>query len=218
MSFSIPFLDEGTARKIEPGAASIARRFEAMHDLAAAGLRVGIGVAPIIPGLNDRDVPHLLRRAKESGASFAYRQLLRLPGSVREVFLHRLQQELPDSAARIENRIRETRGGELSDDRFGRRFNGTGRYWDAIDMLWDVWLKRTGLGDLDRAYEEKAAADQVAAQHAALEPAAGTLFEDAPPAGETAAQATPTPQAPASPRGAARRRARRSPGQLELPW
>jgi DNA repair photolyase len=149
VSMSIPFLDEETSRRVEPGAPTVARRFEAIRDLAAAGVRVGIGVAPIIPGLNDRDVPHLLERAKESGASFAFRTLLRLPGSVREVFLHRIRETMPGAARRIENRIRDVRGGELSDERFGRRFRGTGRYWEAIDTLWDLWLRRTGLDDME---------------------------------------------------------------------
>ena len=153
---SIPFLDEGVTRKIEPGAPSVARRFETMRDLADAGIPVGIGVAPLIPGLNDRDVPHLLRRAKENGASFAFRTVLRLPGSVRDVFLHRIAQELPDAAARIENRIRDVRGGALSEARFGRRFEGTGTYWQAVDTLWNLWRRKTGLDD----YEASRAAQE----------------------------------------------------------
>lgn len=149
VSFSIPFLDEETTRRLEPGAPSVARRFEAMRVLADAGVRVGIGIAPIIPALNDRDVPHLLRRAREHGATFAFRSMLRLPGSVREVFLRRIAEEMPDRAARIENRIREVRGGELSDERFGRRFEGQGTYWEAVDTLWRMWLRRTGLDDLE---------------------------------------------------------------------
>lgn len=215
VSFSIPFLDEATARKIEPGAASIARRFEAMRDLAEAGLRVGIGVAPIIPGLNDRDVPHLLRRAKENGATFAFRQLLRLPGSVRDVFLHRLQQELPDSAGRIENRIRETRGGELSEERFGRRFRGTGRYWDAIDTLWDLWLKRTGLGDFDVKREaEEAAAVAVTA----LEATDGSESATSGATDDSEAARSEGAGGPAIPPSTPRRRSRAPTSQLDLPW
>jgi DNA repair photolyase len=174
VAFSLPFLDEGVSRRIEPGAPTVARRFEAMRELAAAGVRVGIAVAPIIPGLNDRDVPGLLRRAKENGASFAFRSLLRLPGSVREVFLRRLAQEMPESAARIENRIREVRGGELSEARFGRRFRGTGRYWEAIDTLWDLWLKRSGLRDLERE-DAPAAAPAPASRRAPPMPRAAQL-------------------------------------------
>ena len=68
-----------------------------MRKLSEAGVRVGVGIAPIIPGLNDRDIPELLMRAKESGAAFAFRTLLRLPGSVRAVFLRRLAEEYFES-------------------------------------------------------------------------------------------------------------------------
>jgi DNA repair photolyase len=77
VSISIPFASDEMARRIEPSAPSIKRRFDAVRQLAAAGVRVGVGVAPIIPGLNDREVPEILTRAKENGAGFAFRTLLR---------------------------------------------------------------------------------------------------------------------------------------------
>jgi DNA repair photolyase len=137
------------ARKIEPSAPSVNRRFETIRELAEAGIRVGIGVAPIIPGLNDQDVPALLKRAKECGAAFAFRTLLRLPGSVRAVFLRRISEEFPERAEHVVKRIRDVRGGKLSESRFGLRHHGKGTYWEAIDQLWNVWVKRTGLSDPD---------------------------------------------------------------------
>ena len=95
VSLSIPFFDEETARLIEPGAPTIRRRFETMEVLAKAGIPVGIGVAPVIPGLNDTEIPGLLQEAKRRGARFAFHTLLRLPGSVKEVFFHRLKEVLP---------------------------------------------------------------------------------------------------------------------------
>ena len=164
--FSIPFVDEHVTRKLEPGAPSVARRFEAMRSLADAGIPVGIGVAPIIPGLNDADIPELLRRARACGATLAFRTLVRLPGSVREVFLTRLAEELPDRAERIANRIRDVRGGKLSESAFGKRQVGEGAYWDAIERLWRVWVDRLGLNG--RA-EPTPAVD--------ARPAQGTLFD-----------------------------------------
>ena len=128
VSISIPFLDEEIARAIEPGAPTIRRRFETMELLANAGVPVGIGVAPIIPGLNDADIPGLLKRAKKHGAHYAFHTLLRLPGSVKAVFFHRLKEALPLRAARIEHRIREVRAGKLYDSRFGHRHDGAGEY------------------------------------------------------------------------------------------
>ncbi len=144
VSMSIPFHDETIARIIEPGAPTIKRRFETMEILANAGVPVSIGVAPIIPGLNDMAIPTLLKEAKRRGATGAFRTLLRLPGSVRAAFFHRLQQELPGYAAKVEHRIRETRSGKLYDSRFGHRHSGDGPYWDSITQVWDVWTRRLG--------------------------------------------------------------------------
>lgn len=145
VSISIPFLDEDVARRVEPSTPSIVRRFAAMRELADAGVPVGISVAPIIPGLNDRDVPRLLERAKENGATFAFHTLVRLPGSVRAVFLRRLHENFPDSAAAVVARIREVRGGAMNDSRFGSRHVGRGVYWDAIESMWTLAVRRTGL-------------------------------------------------------------------------
>ncbi len=144
VAISIPFLDEQVARAVEPGAPTIRRRFETMEILAKAGVPVGIGVAPIIPGLNDSDIPRLLSKAKRRGAQFAFRTLLRLPGSVKAVFFHRLKEALPLQSAKIEHRIREVREGRLSDSRFGHRHHGEGTYWRTIEQVWNVWTRRLG--------------------------------------------------------------------------
>ncbi len=144
VAISIPFHDEKVARAIEPGAPTIRRRFETMEILAKAGVPVGIGVAPIIPGLNDASIPTLLKEAKRCGARYAFRTLLRLPGSVKAVFFHRLRQELPLQAAKIEHRIREVRSGKLYDSQFGNRHSGEGVYWESITQVWNVWIKRLG--------------------------------------------------------------------------
>ena len=64
-----------------------------MADLAAAGIKVGIGIAPVIPLSND--LPVLLKRAKEAGATLAFINMLRLPGSVAPYFQERLYEKLP---------------------------------------------------------------------------------------------------------------------------
>lgn len=144
VALSIPFADERIARMMEPGAPTIRKRFETMRMLADAGIPVGIGVAPIIPGLNDSEIPRLLKDARRCGASFAFRVLLRLPGSVKAAFFHRVRERLPLRAAKIEHRIRDTRGGRLYDSRFGHRHAGTGDYWELIEQHWQLWANRLG--------------------------------------------------------------------------
>jgi DNA repair photolyase len=145
VGLSIPFADPDLARALEPGAPRPEKRFEAMRMLADAGVPAGILVAPIIPGLNDDQIPRLLELAKENGARAASRVLLRLPGAVREVFLSRLREKLPLRAARVEARLSEARGGRLNDPRFGHRMSGQGAYWQAIDRVFQVHRRRLGL-------------------------------------------------------------------------
>jgi len=145
VAISVPFFDEDLARLIEPGAPRPSKRFEAMRLLADAGVPVTVLVAPIIPGLNDDQVPKLLERAKECGARGAGRILLRLPGAVREVFLGRLRERVPLRAAKVEALLRETRGGQLTDPRFGHRMRGTGVYWQAVNDAFELHRKRLGL-------------------------------------------------------------------------
>lgn len=145
--FSIPFRDAKDSRLIEPGAPTPERRFEAMRRLADAGVPVGIMVAPIIPGLNDRDIPELLARAADCGATAAGHTALRLPGSVESVFLARVREAMPLRYDRIEHRLREIRGGELYDGRFGSRMRGSGTYWDSVMQLFAVAARRHGFGE-----------------------------------------------------------------------
>ncbi len=144
VTISIPFWDPERARAIEPYVPTPARRLRVIETLARAGLAVGVNVAPIIPGLNDQDIPKILAAARDAGATRAGCVLVRLPGSVKQVFEQRLRDALPLVADRVLHRIRETRGGQLYDPRFGVRGRGEGVYADAIERLFDTTAARLG--------------------------------------------------------------------------
>ena len=141
--FTIPFTDVEAARAVEPFAPLPDARFHAMADLAAAGIKVGIGIAPVIPGLTT-DIPELLKRAKDAGATQAFINMLRLPGNVAPYFEQRLREKLPTKADRILNRIRDARGGKLNSSVFGERMRGQGQYWEAIAKLFKIHCERLG--------------------------------------------------------------------------
>jgi DNA repair photolyase len=141
--FTIPFTDVEVARAVEPFAPLPAARFHAMADLAAAGITVGIGIAPVIPGLSS-DIPVLLHLAKEAGARHAFINMLRLPGSVAPYFEERLREKLPTKADRVLNRIREAREGKLNSSVFGERMRGKGQYWEATERLFKIHCERLG--------------------------------------------------------------------------
>ena len=145
VTISLPFLDPELARALEPWAASPARRLATVERLSRAGIPVGVNVAPVIPGLNDEEIPRLLAAAAGAGARRAGWLLLRLPGSVKSVFEDRLRAALPGRAGRILLRIRETRQGRLSDHRFGVRGRGEGSLAQAIAALFEITARRLGL-------------------------------------------------------------------------
>jgi DNA repair photolyase len=148
---TLPFLDPDRARALEPWAASPARRLETIARLAAAGIPVGVIVAPVIPGLNDEEIPRVLAAARQAGATRAHWLLLRLPGPVKAVFEERLRAELPERAERVLHRIRETRDGKLYDARFGVRGRGEGEYARTIAALFDAAASRLGFETDSRA-------------------------------------------------------------------
>ena len=117
-----------------------------MKTLSEAGIDVGIGIAPTVPGLTS-DIPELLQRAKDCGANRAFINMLRLPGSVAPYFEKRLREKLPTKADRILNRIRDARGGKLNSSVFGERMRGKGQYWNAQEKLFEVYTRRLGFNE-----------------------------------------------------------------------
>jgi len=138
-------VDDELVRDIEPGCPPPSRRFEAMRRLHAAGVPVAVLVSPVIPGLNDRDIPRVLERAVACGASDATLTPLRLPCSVQQVFLGRLRGVRPDSVRRVEQLVRDMRGGALDEPRIGQRMRGSGAYWGSILQLFAKTAARLGL-------------------------------------------------------------------------
>lgn len=146
--FSIAFADDAAARALEPSTPPPSRRFEAVRRLADAGIPVGVMIGPVIPGLNDKEIPSIILRAAQAGARSVAYTALRLPGSVSPVFMERLRAALPLRAERVESRIREMRGGQLNDSRFGRRMTGEGEYWQSVKQLFEAARRKHGLVDL----------------------------------------------------------------------
>jgi len=142
---SITSLDAKLARVMEPRTSSPAARLRAMRELNAAGVPTQLMLAPVIPGLNDSEIPAILSAARDAGARSASYTLVRLPTTVRDVFLEWLQRSYPDRFSRVESLLRSTREGRLSDSQFGRRHRGTGNVADIIADTFHVWTKKLDL-------------------------------------------------------------------------
>ena len=123
---SITTLQPDLARRMEPRAASPARRLETVRRLAAAGIPVGVLFAPLIPALNDHEMEAVLAAAREAGARSAGMVLLRLPHELKDLFADWLARHEPGRAAHVMSLLAQMRGGRLNDPRFGSRMRGEG--------------------------------------------------------------------------------------------
>jgi DNA repair photolyase len=142
VNLSITTLDAELARRLEPRASLPRYRLQAIEQLSAGNIPVRVLVAPVIPGLNDHEIPAILSAARASGAQTAGYVLLRLPYGVKEIFSDWLATHLPGARNKILDRIRSTRGGALNDPRFGSRMRGEGSEAEAIQRLFEVAVTR----------------------------------------------------------------------------
>ncbi len=101
ITISIPFWDADTARLLEPGAPTPQRRMRTIERLAAAGLDVGIALAPMVIGLSNENIADLLTAAAAAGARRATLSFLRLPRPADAVFAERITALMPHRATKV---------------------------------------------------------------------------------------------------------------------
>lgn len=145
VSISVTSLRQPLTRVMEPRTSAPAARLRAIRWLASAGVPVAALVAPVIPGLTDSEIPAILAACAEAGARSAGFQLVRLPLSVKPVFLEWLERTHPLQQARIEGAIRSTREGKYNCAEFGRRMSGSGLLAEQIGQLFDTFARKHGL-------------------------------------------------------------------------
>jgi DNA repair photolyase len=102
--FSVPTLDPEVWRTTEPGTAPPRQRLEALKRLVDAGIKAGVGMAPILPGLSDRpeQLEEVVKAAREAGATSIWANLLYLRPGTREHFLEALARDWPEELERYE--------------------------------------------------------------------------------------------------------------------
>ncbi len=146
VNISITSLDPKLQRVLEPRTSTPRARLDAVRQLRAAGVPVGVMTAPIIPGLNDHEIPAILEAAAEAGAGFAGYVVVRLPYAVAPLFERWLEEHFPDRKEKVLGRIRHLRGGErLNDPRFKSRMRGEGIFAEQISALFAAGCKRAGM-------------------------------------------------------------------------
>lgn len=145
VSLSVTTLDQALAKDLEPRTSAPGARLRAIATLSEAGIPVNAMVAPVIPGLNDSEIPAILKAVGEAGAVSAHYVLLRLPLTVRPVFIDWLDDTRPELKSRVESLIRTTRNGALNNTAFGERMRGSGELANQIRQTFRVFARRYGL-------------------------------------------------------------------------
>src|SRR5436853_1119597 len=147
VNVSVTSLNPELQRVLEPRTSSPSARLEAVAALRAAGIPVGVMVAPIIPGLTDHEVPKIVEACGRAGAQFAGYTIVRLPWAIAPLFEHWLDEHFPEKKEKVLSRIRHIRNGtKLNDARWGTRTKGEGIFAEQIRSMFEVACRRFGIG------------------------------------------------------------------------
>jgi DNA repair photolyase len=146
---SVTTLDDDLKRRMEPRAASPRARLAAVRKLDSAGVPVGVMYAPVIPAINDHELERIVEASAAAGAGSVAYVLLRLPAEVRDLFYEWVDVHFPDRAAKVRSRIRELRGGDDNDPRFGSRMSGQGPWAELLRDRFAAACRRDGIGTGD---------------------------------------------------------------------
>ncbi len=145
VNISVTTLDPELARVMEPRTSIPTARLRAIQILSEAGVPTRVMAAPMIPGLNDSEMPAILQAAKAAGALAASYVLLRLPLTVEPVFREWLNRTQPLKVAKVEGLIRETRGGMLNSSGWGKRMVGSGQIAEQVRTMFHIFTQKYGL-------------------------------------------------------------------------
>ena len=144
VAMSITSLDPRVAATIEPRAPHPERRLKAVRMLADAGIPVFVSISPVIPAITDHELEHLLARAAEAGATFAFFIPVRLPWEVAPLFRAWLDEHFPDRAGKVMATIQSIRGGRDNDPGFGTRMKGQGPWADLLQTRFTIACRKHG--------------------------------------------------------------------------
>jgi DNA repair photolyase len=146
---SITSLSDPIKRTLEPRTASPESRLRVVRELAAAGIPVGVMVAPVIPAITDHEIEAILAAARDAGASCAGYVLLRLPHEVKDLFREWLAEFYPDRAKHVMSLVQQSHGGKDYDSRFGQRMRGTGPYAELLHRRFRLAARKLGFESAD---------------------------------------------------------------------
>lgn len=142
---SITSLNESVRQKIEPRTVTAKQRLRVVEELSACAIPIGVNVAPIIPGLTDSEIPHILKAVSEAGAQWANYIIVRLNGQIGDIFRDWLQVAYPERSLKIWNAIMSCHHGQVNNSNFGERMKGSGNIAQVIRDIFKLHCQRNNL-------------------------------------------------------------------------
>lgn len=142
VAITINSLNESLRLKLEPRTVTAASRISLISKLSELNIPVRLMCAPIIPGLNSDELPAIIKAAADAGASGASYTIVRLNGSIAEIFTDWIHKAYPDRAEKVLHMIASCHGGMLNDSRWGKRIRGDGKVAESIQQLFQISVNR----------------------------------------------------------------------------
>lgn len=142
VNISLNTLNESFRRKLEPRTASVEGRLRAIEELSKAGIPVNVLMAPLVPGINGHEVLPLMEEVAKRGAQSAGYIVLRLNGSLKEMFSNWLETHYPNRKEKVLNQVSDAHGGQVNDNRFGKRMRGEGKLVEQINQSYRLGSRK----------------------------------------------------------------------------
>jgi DNA repair photolyase len=143
---SVTSFNEDLRRAMEPRTTTGKQRIRVIHELSKAGIPAGVMLGPMVPGLNDHEMPAILKAGSEAGATFSAYTFVRLNGAVKFLFHDWLYKNFPDRADKVWHMIEDGHDGKVSDSRYGVRMSGEGHMAKLINDQYHTYTNKYGLG------------------------------------------------------------------------
>ncbi|MGH2642447.1 MAG: PA0069 family radical SAM protein [Chitinophagaceae bacterium] len=144
---SITSFNEDLRRLMEPRTTTAKQRLRVIQELSGAGVRMGVMLGTMIPGLNEHEMQRIMQAAGEAGATFSAYTFIRLNGAVKLIFHDWLYKNFPDRADKVWHLIETSHNGKVNDSRWGLRMRGEGPVADMVRQQFKKYNQRYGLND-----------------------------------------------------------------------
>jgi DNA repair photolyase len=130
---------------MEPRTTTAQQKLKVINELSKAGVRMGVMMGPMIPGLNEHEMQRIMKAARDNGATFTAYTFIRLNGAIKLLFHDWLYKNFPDRADKVWHLMEQSHDGKVNDSRFGVRMRGEGSIAQLVAQQYKKFGKLYGM-------------------------------------------------------------------------